>query len=67
MDLLLFVAVFQLFDDSQVTALGALRGFKDTRATMWIAMASYWGVGLPVGVVLGFGWVALDGFDGGRA
>jgi len=65
-DLLLFVAVFQLFDDSQVTALGALRGFKDTRATMWIAMASYWGVGLPVGVALGFGWVAVDGFGGVR-
>lgn len=65
-DLLLFVAVFQLFDDSQVTALGALRGFKDTRATMWIAMLSYWGVGLPVGVALGFGWISLGGLDGVR-
>lgn len=65
-DLLLFVAFFQLFDDSQVAALGALRGFKDTRTTMWIAMVSYWGVGLPVGVALGFGWVDIDGFDGVR-
>lgn len=65
-DLLLFVAVFQFFDDSQVTALGALRGFKDTRATMWIAMLSYWGVGLPVGVALGFDWVSLGDLDGVR-
>jgi MATE family multidrug resistance protein len=65
-DLLLFVALYQFFDDTQVTAVGALRGFKDTRATMWVAMLSYWGVGLPVGAALGFGVVEVDGFSGVR-
>jgi MATE family multidrug resistance protein len=65
-DLLLFVALYQFFDDAQVTAVGALRGFKDTRATMWVAMLSYWGVGLPVGAALGFGVVEVDGFAGVR-
>ena len=37
------------------TTLGALRGFKDTRTPMWAAIFSYWLVGLPVGVLFGFG------------
>jgi MATE family multidrug resistance protein len=65
-DLLIFVALYQFFDDAQVTAVGALRGFKDTRATMWVAMLSYWGVGLPVGVVLSFGWISIGDFEGVR-
>jgi MATE family multidrug resistance protein len=65
-DLLIFVALYQFFDDSQVTAVGALRGFKDTRATMWVAMLSYWGVGLPVGAALGFGWLEFGDFEGVR-
>ena len=65
-DLLIFVALYQFFDDAQVTAVGALRGFKDTRATMWVAMLSYWGVGLPVGVILGFGWISIGDFEGVR-
>lgn len=65
-DLLIFVALYQFFDDSQVTAVGALRGFKDTRTTMWVAMLSYWGVGLPVGAALGFGWIPVEGFEGVR-
>jgi MATE family multidrug resistance protein len=66
MELMIFVALYQFFDDSQVTAVGALRGFKDTRATMWVAMLSYWGVGLPVGMALGFGWVTIVDFEGVR-
>jgi MATE family multidrug resistance protein len=65
-DLLVFVALYQFFDDAQVTTVGALRGFKDTRATMWVAMLSYWVVGLPVGMAIGFGWVAVAGFEGVR-
>ncbi len=65
-DLLVFVALYQFADDTQVTAVGALRGFKDTRSTMWVAMLSYWGVGLPVGAALGFGWIAVDGLEGVR-
>jgi MATE family multidrug resistance protein len=66
MELMVFVAVFQIVDDTQVTALGALRGFKDTRIPMLIALVAYWTVGLPVGMALGFGWVELAGFTGVR-
>jgi MATE family multidrug resistance protein len=55
--LLLFVAVFQLFDHSQATAIGALRGYKDTRFPMMITFVCYWLIGLPVGCLLGFGWI----------
>jgi MATE family multidrug resistance protein len=55
--LLLFVVVFLLFDALQSTAIGALRGYKDTRRPMWIALFSYWVIGLPIGCILGFGWI----------
>lgn len=48
-------AAFQLFDGLQVSALGALRGLKDTRAPMLITLVSYWLVGLGGGVALAFG------------
>ena len=51
-------AVFQIFDGVQVAAAGALRGLKDTRVPMLIALGTYWGVGLAGGYVLGF---LLDG------
>jgi len=60
MELMLFVALFQIVDASQVAAIGALRGFKDTRVPMMVALLAYWAVGLPVGVVLGFN---LTGFS----
>ena len=53
--LLLFVALYQLVDDTQVTAMGALRGYKDVRAPMFTALVAYWVIALPVGAVLGFG------------
>ncbi len=53
--LMVFVAVYQIFDDTQATALGVLRGYKDTQAPMWITLFGYWIVGLPVGCTLGFG------------
>jgi MATE family multidrug resistance protein len=53
--LLLVAAAFQLFDSLQVVASGILRGFKDTRVPMLIALFSYWGVGLPVAYLLAFG------------
>lgn len=46
-------AVFQVFDGVQVAAAGALRGLKDTRGPMLIAVATYWGLGLTAGYVLG--------------
>ncbi len=55
--LLLFVVFFLLFDALQSTAVGALRGYKDTRIPMWIALFSYWVVGLPLECILGFGLI----------
>lgn len=55
--LMLFVAVFQLFDNSQSTAIGALRGYKDTRVPMIFTLVGYLLFGLPLAACLGFGWV----------
>lgn len=53
---MLFVAAYQLADDTQVVAIGALRGYKDTRAPMLIALFGYWVIGTPISCWLGFGW-----------
>jgi MATE family multidrug resistance protein len=52
--LLLFAALFQLADVTQVTCISALRGYKDTRIPLVIMLLSFWGVGLPLGWVLTF-------------
>jgi MATE family multidrug resistance protein len=67
--LLLYAAMFQFPEGVQVLSAGALRGLKDTRVPMWLAVVSYWGLGMPLGVGLGFGlgwgpqgmWVGLIG------
>lgn len=51
---LAFAAAFQVFDGLQVSAAGALRGLKDTRAPMLISFFSYWGIGLSSGALLAF-------------
>lgn len=55
--LLLFVGVYIIVDSAQATAMGALRGYKDTRGPMLIAFAGYWLLALPVGAALGLGWL----------
>ena len=52
---LVFAGLFQLFDSAQALATGMLRGLGDTRVPMIYAGIGYWGIGLPVGVLLGFG------------
>ena len=52
--LLAVAALFQVVDALQVMALGLLRGVKDTRAPMWIAVLSYWIVGIPTSYLLAF-------------
>lgn len=52
--LLAVAALFQLFDAMQVIALGLLRGVQDTRGPMWVAVLSYWVVGVPTSYVLAF-------------
>lgn len=56
--LLAVAALFQLVDFGQVMALGMLRGVQDTKAPMFMAIVSYWLIGLPVAYLLGFtaGW-----------
>jgi MATE family multidrug resistance protein len=46
--------LFQVFDGLQVVGAGILRGIGDTRAPMLINLVGFWGVGLPVGLTLGF-------------
>lgn len=48
-------ALFQIFDGTQVAAVGALRGLKDTRVPMLLTLVAYWLVGVPVAVGLSFG------------
>ena len=67
--------VFQVFDGIQVVASGVLRGVGDTRVPMLVNLLGFWGVGLPISVVLGFGldlgprgvWLGLAGGIGAVA
>ena len=66
---LAFAALFQLADGAQVVGSGMLRGLHDTRVPMIFAALGYWGIGLPLGVVLAFPlglggvgiWIGLAG------
>ncbi len=60
MPLLAISAAFQIVDTLQVMGAGLLRALKDTRVPMFIAMFSYWGVGVPAAYVLAF----VAGFGG---
>ena len=51
---LVFAAVFQLFDFTQCIASYALRGYKITRAPMLIHAAAFWGLGLLPGCLLAY-------------
>ena len=62
---LLFVALYQFVDDTQVTAIGTLRGYKDTRIPMLYAMFGYWVVALPVALTLGYGWLSFEAYPAG--
>lgn len=52
--LLFIAAAFQFVDGAQAVASGLLRGLKDTRTPMLIAVFSYWGIGMPVAYLLCF-------------
>ena len=54
--LILFIAVYQIFDDAQATMAGSLRGYKDTRVPMLYSVVGYWLLAFPVGLALGYGW-----------
>lgn len=52
--LLLFAAFFQLFDGTQVTAIGVLRGLEDYRFPTVIAFIGYWLIALPLCYLFAF-------------
>jgi len=51
--LLGLAAIFTISDTFQAIAMGALRGYKDTRAAMVVTLIAYWPFGLTVGIILG--------------
>lgn len=57
--LLLFIALYQIVDDTQAVAVGTLRGYKDTRIPMVYGLVGYWLVGVPLGIALAFGAFGL--------
>ena len=57
---LAFAGLFQVADGAQAVASGMLRGLHDTKVPMIYAAIGYWGIGLPLGVVLAF-WAGLKG------
>jgi MATE family multidrug resistance protein len=60
-NLLLFAALWQLFDATQVCAIGALRGYRVTVMPMVLMLTAFWVVGVPAGT-----WLAYRGFVGGE-
>lgn len=61
--LLLFCCAYQILDALQITAWGALRGYKDTRAAMVIQLTAYWVIGFPIGYSLALTdwWLPITG------
>jgi len=55
--LLIIVAIYQIVDCTQATMAGSLRGYKDTRTPMVYSFVGYWVLALPIGAVLGFGYL----------
>lgn len=47
-------AVVLVFDSLRITASGALRGLRDVKAPLIFTLLSYWVVGIPLAVLLGF-------------
>jgi MATE family multidrug resistance protein len=52
--LLAIAAGFQFADGIQINAAGALRGAGDTASSFYTQIFCYWGLGMPLGLYLGF-------------
>jgi MATE family multidrug resistance protein len=52
-NLILLASIYQFSDTVQVISAGALRGYKDTKAILYITFISYWLIGFSVGLILG--------------
>ncbi len=64
--LMLIAAAFQLVDGAQAIASGALRGAGDTLRPLLAQAAAHWGVAIPLGAGLAFGY-GLSPEAGARA
>ncbi len=53
--ILLYCCVYQLPDSLQMTSIGILRGFKDTRIIMYGTLIAYWIIAIPLGYMLAYG------------
>lgn len=64
--LLLFAALFQISDSTQVITAGLLRGIKDVKVPTIFIFIAYWVIGLPLGYYLTFhaGWGAVGIWTG---
>lgn len=52
---ILFIAAFtQIFDAGRNIAAGLLRGYGDTKSSMWTSLISCWILGLPLAILFGF-------------
>lgn len=52
---LLCIAAFtQIFDAGRNTAASLLRGYGDTKSSMWTSLVSCWIFGLPLAIIFGF-------------
>jgi MATE family multidrug resistance protein len=56
--LLVIAGVFQLVDGSQVISSSALRGMGDVVVPAWLGIFAYWGVAVPSGAYMAFGYGA---------
>ncbi len=52
--LLIFAAIFQIFDGSQAVGLGILRGLLDVKFPTFITFVAYWIIMIPLGYVFAF-------------
>lgn len=51
---LAIAGIFQFADGGQAVAAGVLRGFKDTRVPMVIALVGYWPIGIGAAILLAY-------------
>lgn len=51
---LIYTVLWQLFDAIACPIQGILRGYKDVKTAFYVSMLAYWGICLPLGVVLDY-------------
>jgi multidrug resistance protein, MATE family len=64
---LILAGILQLIDSVRLICIGALRGLKDTKISMYLTIVTYWFIASPlaylIGIALGYGalgvWVGL--------